>query len=255
MLGASKPLSKFIVLAHQQKDIIAAASVGQAIDDLVDIIKTRIQEKSIEEVAESIVEKVFDTRLNLLEWFVQEEKSLADYHIQMNEVLAHKLQLAPYSVLSETVALVLSLQEKIALPISEALNTEQFNKVRSTIAHNKISYDVVKLFALHPAPQVQCLKQWVNASLYLEFALMLSELVLQEKIKLSEEKIAALIAYLKTIITQYGAYSIFTGFWKPADNDRSHWTNRMLILATTMEFDNNIYYKSSKEELFHLIHN
>src|SRR5690606_10964202 len=112
-------------------------------------------------------------------------------------------------------------------------------------------YDTFKLLSFHPSPQIKFLKNWIDSSLQLEVGLILAQLILTSQVQLSKKRIKSeLIEFLLSAITKFGAYSIFTGFWTPDSNDTSNLTNKMKIFSATLELDNNIYYRTSKEGFF-----
>jgi len=79
---------------------------------------------------------------------------------------------------------------------------------------------------------------------------------LTRQINFSEKRIKSdLIKFLFTTMIRYGAYSIFTGFWNPDENDDSPITNKMKIFSATIELDNKIFYKTNRDGLFNLINN
>ncbi|HFA48942.1 MAG TPA: hypothetical protein ENJ95_07995 [Bacteroidetes bacterium] len=255
MLATREPLGRFIVLAHNEKGIITKSSIEQEIDDLVDIIKVRVQSKKLKAVAESLYERIFEIRFDVIEWSANQNISVSDYLHKINHEIANKLQLAHYSDLAKEAATVLDVHEKIFSPIAEKLTLDNFGQLLDELNNNKPTYETIKLLSIHPAPQIQYLKKWLDTSLDIEFGLILSDLILTGQIEFSKKRINELILFLKDTINRYGAYSIFTGFWQPCSDDVSNLTNKMQILAATIEMDNNIYYKTSKEELFNFVNN
>lgn len=255
MLATREPLGRFIVQAHSEKGLISKPIVMQEIDDLIDLIKIRIQNKSISKIAETFHEKIFELRFDIIEWFADQNKSVSEYLLRINQEIANKLQISPYSDLAASVVLTWEGYEKVFSSITEKLNIDNFEQYCEELSKSKPTYETIKLHAYHPSPQIQYYKKWIDASLDIDFALILSDLILTDKIKLSEDKIIELIQFLKDTTIRYGAYSIFTGAWEPDIDDTSNLTNRIKVLAATIEMDNKIYYKISKEGLYNLIQN
>ena len=100
MIATSEPIGRFIVLAHNKKGVISKSSLDKEIEDLVDIIKIRLQNKSIEAVSESILDKIFELRFDFIEWLATENHSLDEYLEKINEEITQNLQLSVYSDLA-----------------------------------------------------------------------------------------------------------------------------------------------------------
>ena len=117
-------------------------------------------------------------------------------------------------------------------------------------------YQTLKELSRHPSPQIRSLKNWVDASLQLELGIILADLILTEQIQFPKARIESeLIAFLEDTIMQFGAYSIYTGYWKPDSKDVSNSTNSMQILWAKIEADNDGGHLMTKEELYDFLHN
>ena len=259
MIALKEPISRFIVVAHNNKHIVQKSSIEHKIDDLIDIISFRIQNKELETVAESVFEKLFELRFEIFEWFYinnDDKNILTELQEKLNQEIALKIQLSPYSNLAKILASVLDTYSQIINPILDKVDAHVLKDfITDHDEVNKPNYKTIALLQLHPSPQMQYMKRWVDASLKLEFGFLVAELLLTEQIVLSEQKITNLIEFLDTTLIHFGAYSIFTEFWQPTDGNTSNRFNKMEILAATIELDHNIYQKASKDAVYHLIHN
>ncbi len=255
MIVINEPIGRFVAFANLEKDLLHHKSIEHDISNLVDLISIRSKDKSIEVVANSLLENIFNLRFELIEWLANREKDQNDYFTAINNYISVNLQLSPYSNLAETISTVLLAYENIVAPTFKNIpNT--FNEIRENIRKNRPEYDTFKLLSLHPSPQIKYLKKWIDASLQLEVGIILSDLILTNQTQFPKKRIKSeLITFLCDSITKFGAYSIFTGFWKPASDDISDLTNRMKILSATTELDNNLFYKTSQDGLFNLINN
>jgi len=66
-------------------------------------------------------------------------------------------------------------------------------------------------------------------------------MIFDEKINLDQKRIQQeLIPFLNKTIDRFGAYSIFTEFWKPDKDDHSAETYKMQILADTIRMNNGL---------------
>ena len=235
MLAVNESVGRFVALANLEKDILSQQSIEQDVADLVDLITLRIKDNHISKVADGLLESIFKLRFDVLEWLVDNGKKTNDYFEFINERTAANLQLAPYSDLAKTVSYVLLNYEKITSP-----NIENFSKHIKKIRNGeKPEYQTLKELSRHPSPQIRSLKNWVDASLQLELGIILADLILTEQIQFPEARIEPeLIAFLEDTIMQFGAYSIYTGYWKPDSKDVSNSTNSMQILWAKIQSDN-----------------
>ena len=255
MIAINEPIGRFVALANIEKDIFSQKSIEQDVANLVDLITIRIKDKSIDDVANNLLENIFDLRFDLMEWLSNNDKDLNFYLKNLSKHISVNLQLAPYSNLAETISSVLLAYETIVSPIFESLQNS-FEVILRDIQKNRPEYDTFKIFSLHPSPQVRYLKNWIDSSLQLEVGIILADLILTDQIHISKKRIKSeLIEFLYSKITKFGAYSIFTGFWTPDPDDISNLTNRMKILSSTLELDNKSFYKTSKEGFFKIINN
>lgn len=255
MIPINEPIGGFVALANLEKDIFSQKSIKQDIANLVDLITIRSKEKTIEEVANSLLENIFDLRFDLVKWLADNDKDLNSYFEALNKHISVNLQLASFSDLADTISRVLLAYEKIVSPMFENL-PNSFEEIAEDIQKKKPEYDSFKMLSLHPAPQIKYLKNWMDATLQLEVGIILADLILTNQIQFSEKRIKTeLIDFLFSTITKFGAYSIFTGFWAPDSKDVSNLTNRMKILSATIELDNKSFYKISKEGFFNMVNN
>lgn len=142
--------------------------------------------------------------------------------------------------------------EKITSP-----NIENFSQHIKEIQHNeKPEYQTLKALSRHPSPQIRSLKNWIDASLQLEVGIIVAGLILTEQIPFPQERIESeLIDFLEDTIMQFGAYSIYTGYWKPNSDDDSASTNSMQILWAKIEMDNgDPVYQTTKRGIYNLLH-
>ncbi len=251
MIAIKEPVGRLIVLAHNQKNMIAQSHIEESIEDLMDIITIRLLTKSVAVVSESVLEKIFDLRFEVLEWLAAEKATISDFQSVINQAIVHNLTLSEHTELTKMIILVLNSYDKILTSVFKKVGSEHFN---SMIQNGKPSYKAIELISLHPSPPIQYLKKWVDASLKIEFGLIVADLILTKQILFESHRIHELTLFLKDTIVQYGAYSIFTNFWEPDEKDTSKMTHLMEILAATIELDHKMGYKTTQHQFFNLIH-
>jgi len=256
MITIGESFSKIIISENIRKDGTSKAPMERDIDDLIDLIKIRLSDKTIVELADSVLETVFELRLKVVEWFAKNGGDINHYFEEINHLIAKNLNLANYSKLADTVANLLIVHEKIIAPIIEKSTLNGFGDISEIIESDKPSYNTIKLMSLLPSPQAIYLKRWIDASLHLDVALIIADLILIGQIKLSKKRIKdEIIPFLTNTITKYGAYAMFLGLWQAPQDDENPFINKMSILSATIELDNNKYHKTTKNGFFDLVNN
>lgn len=250
MLVTEKPIGRYITYTYQQSNKPQLA-VNQKVDDLIDLVKTRIKEKAIEEVAVELRERIFTLKFGLMKSVAAHESGISAYIAGINQKIDKDMQSVSHRNLAAAISLFLD--EKIFTQNKNKFNTNNLESILKNTKDNTLDYKMLEWFALHPAPKIQSLKKWVDSSLDVEFGLIVADLILRQLIDFPQDSIESLIQFLKTSLTKYGAYSMFTDFWQPDETDDSPLVNRMKILCATIELDHKIYHKTTKKELQELL--
>lgn len=249
MLAINEPIGRFIAVSNLEKPALLPKHIEQDIGELVDLICLRIMRYPIETVVSGLMEYVFNLRIELFVWLAGNNKELNQYFESFGKHISVNTQILPFSRLAQSVSDVLSAYHTIVSPIWEA---KEKLEIKNNAHYGKLQYNMLQFLESHPSPQVRYIKQWVDASLRLELGLIIADLVLTNQVKLPVQKTyRELTVFLINTITRFGAYSIFTGFWAPNDKDTTMLTNRMKILAATIELDNNVNCLATTKEHFH----
>ncbi|MGB0930735.1 MAG: hypothetical protein ACPGVB_08165 [Chitinophagales bacterium] len=238
MLVANQPVGRFIVMVNVKKDLEAKDSIREKSAILIDLMKIRIKHQTIEDVANSLLENIYDLRIEAVKLMMENGGMVKVLFEFINKQTAKKLQLAPYSKLAEAQSKILMAYEKIAAPILKNI-AESLGEVSmlEELKENAPQYKTMKFYS-HISPEMDYVKRCIDASLQFEFGLILSDLVLTEEIDLPLQRVKTeLIDFLYDSITRFGAYSMLCNLWTPKYEDISNLTNRMKILSATVDLD------------------
>ena len=198
MITTRKPIGRLFVLANNQKGIIYKSSIENDIENLIDIIKIRVVENELDAVSENLLSKIFDLRFEVLEWLAINKKDFNEYFEIINKEVAQKCQVEEYSKLFNNIIDVLEIYENIVLPIVAEIG---FNDLINNLLEHKPNYDTIKMLSYLPQSQIKFFKNWIDASLKLEFGLIVSDLVMTKQIKFTKSRInKELIEYLNNTI-------------------------------------------------------
>ena len=234
MFVANQITGDFIVLANRN-NISRYDSISESFNNLIDLARIRVKEKTIEEVANSLLEPLFNLRGQL---YRQEgrKKFINLFQEGVTKELANKIQLSAYSELADTVSKVLMAYGDIAMPIFSSLKKYEEGTNTST---TNIKYSVLKDISAFPLPTFKYFKKWADAFLQFEAGLIIADLVQTGRIRIPKRRIKTeLIEFLYDSITRFGAYAILLKIWKPNEEDMPNLTNRMRILSTAIQFNN-----------------
>jgi|GEM_PF-1279017 len=216
-------------------------SLKNAFDAFINSLSGGIQSKNINNISEELKEMTFELRLDLIIWLAEENISTEKYFDIINEELTEIDHSESHIILHETVRKTLNSFQKIVASIYAKEGVGGFDEAQDVIQNDRLNYNVFRFLESHPHPQFKYLKKWIDESLKFDIALTIAILVIEKEINLNQKRIQhELIPFLNKTIDQYGAYSIFTEFWKPDKDDFSPETYKMQILADTIRMNNSM---------------
>ncbi len=91
MLVAEQPIGRYITYTYQQTDKSQLA-VNQKVDDLIDLIKIRIEGKAIEEVAAEFREKIFTLKFGFMKSAATHESGVSAYINSIDQKIDQDMQ-------------------------------------------------------------------------------------------------------------------------------------------------------------------
>lgn len=253
MLILESPTANFISRFSLDKIGNNESPLQNNIEKLVDLIIARSEDRKIEEVANGLKEDIFNLRFDILEWLVSEGKDKNDYFKALDTHITVNLRLSHFSKLAQAVGNVLLLYRTVALQSFEGISLKEHSY---SIRNEKPTYSTLEMLSGHPNPRTKFIKNWVDSSVHLDIGLILADLILCDRIRLTQEKInQELIPFLDHTIIHFGAYSIFTGYFTPVDYNKNSDINRMYILATTLELNNSKFQKRNLQQIETILNN
>lgn len=240
----SESTGKFMVLANLDKSLSVQPPIYGRIKALVEGLISDTRLFSIEEAINKHILDYFYLRIDLIKWQYKNQFSINEHMEIINQQIAKNMQLNDLSYLAKTSTDALITIEKI-LASAKAIEFEYEETVTSMKfleePNLKPNYESFQIIAEHPNPKFKFLKKFIDESLKIDLAIILSDLILTNYIKnFSPHKIEELSQYIIDTITRYGAYGMFTGFWIPDPEDNSFLINRIEILESKLQLD---YYK------------
>jgi len=238
-LSITQPMTAYMSILRDEK--INNFSSANAFDELVDLISIRIQNKHIDEVAEGLKAKIFDARLDVIHGLSGEKEDIENYLDHINQKISTIQHELHHAELFNTLKDSLFIFQKIINEIFNQKQTDNSKEIQIDLQNNRPTYGTFLFLQSHPHPQTRYFTKFLDASLKLDVGILITEKILSGKINLDQKRIQQeLIPFLNKTIDRFGAYSIFTEFWKPEKDDHSPETYKMQILADTIRMNNGL---------------
>jgi len=162
MVTFNEPIASFVALASLEEEVLSQTSIKYEVSNLVDLIKIRVANRPVAEVAEGLLEETFALRVDILRWLAINGLDLHHFSELLKTYIAENLQLVQYSELSNTISRVLNSYQTIVCPALEHLSGALEGIVKD-INEQGIEYNSFKLMSLHPFPQIRAVKNWLDA--------------------------------------------------------------------------------------------
>ncbi len=244
------PVTAYMSILRDEKS--DNSSLQNAFDELADLITIEIERKNIDEVADQLKAKIFDVRLDIIKRLSEEKNGIEGYLNIINQKIS-AIKYAPYyTELFNTLKEDLAVFQKIIKEIFNHKKTNHTGDFQIDFQNNRPNYSTFLFLQSHPHPQTRYFTKFLDESLKLDIGLIIADMILNKKINLDQKRIQQeLIPFLNKTIDRFGAYSIFTEFWKPEKDDHSPETYKMQILADTIRMNNGIQplYLENEEDL------
>lgn len=253
MLQVKAPISKFIVYAYKDSTLLDNNVLKEKIENLVDLLKFRIEGKGIEDTAKSLQSELFDIRIDLVQHLLKNQDFLKTIQSVIIAEIAkkyyHKGRLKEISI---TVADALDVNLKILSSLGGLIEKHSTDILNTP---TNLSLDDLKNpLVIPPSKEGKIIFNWLDASLNFEIALIAADLVLLNEISLSDKEIKSLTTFLKEVITDFGAYSVLINYWKPDVDDEEQLIRNIKIKAATLELENGMGLLFSNDSIRELIH-
>lgn len=251
----TQPIGKVFTFIQQDKKEESVA-VQNSIDKIIDIIKYRTSiGLNIEDISNSLLDDIFQLRLEILEWSSKQEISFLN---EMNQIIVDEIikntQLKNYDELNKTYVDSLEIYHKVlcSMQLSQTGDSsERISEEISTLLNAHITFTALKkILRIVPQNTGKLFSKFLEESLKLEISFIIADLIITEGIKKPKKLyIKELVSFMLKSIKRYGAYAITFKLWTPENVYENHLINKTSILATTIALDNNLGKKITIDNL------
>src|SRR3989344_6209129 len=138
MLQLQSPFGKFISLSHQDPNFHDDSSLSEKLENFIDLIKYRIQNKGIEQTSQSLQNELFEIRIELISLLFEKPAILKKYEKIIIDEITKKYYITGLNKkLGQTIADTLEVYFKVFSSFS-GIFAEHINKPSNTIPKNEI---------------------------------------------------------------------------------------------------------------------
>ena len=211
-----------ILLIHTYQDIldIHSSVLREKIENFVNLAKCRTEKNGVLDSVVSLKEEMFYIRLEFVKLFNLSN----EYFKNLDNSITKKIWTTysnpfRYKSLNEAIVVCLKTYFKVVTPIISRVGKDFANTGKLFIPENVNYHTLDALVAMYSGDMFLKFKQWLDASLIFDFALILSELILNEELKLKKQQIDILVKLLKSSIEDFGFLSSLFGAWTPDSED------------------------------------
>lgn len=249
------PTGILLVYSYQESLDIYSPVLREKIENFIDLTKYRTEKNGVLDSAVSLKEEIFDIRLEFVKLFNLPN----EYFKNLEDSISKKIWMtysnpSRYKSLNEAIVICLKTYFKIVNPIISKVEKD-FMIANKLFTSENVNYHTIDaLVAMYPGDLFLKFKQWLDASLTFDFALVLSELILNKELKLKKQQIDVLIKLVKSSIEDFGFLSSLFGAWTPDEEDEQQIIRNMKIRLAANHTDvlsSKPYEKQSlKEAIF-----
>lgn len=235
MLQAQAPIDNYIISVYKEPGKLKADNaLTEKVENLVDIIKSRIASKGISYTCISLREELWDLRWEVL----SQQQSLDKIFTEIKNTAIAEISISAYTQDSLEIikAKCLSLYTKILSPIQQAVSTELPVFSTQDFIAGKNAYSSLKLvYSNAPAPPLETVIKWMESSLDFECSLVIASLVLSKDLIIESTAKNEIGKHLRDSIIHMAFYSAIMELWHPEEEDEEQYIRNVKILLADYE--------------------
>jgi hypothetical protein len=235
MIQAQAPIDSYIISVYKQPDKLKADNaLLEKVENLVDIIKSRIISKGIGYTCSSLRDELWDLRWEV----VFQQKNLDKVFSAIKEETLTQISISAYNQdhLEIVKAECLSLYTKLLVPVHQNVS-KQFTTLSSQdFVNAKNAYGSLKLlYSTTPAAELERTLKWIESSLDFECGLIITRLIFSKDLIVDSITKDEIAKHLKESVISMAFYFAIMGMWRPEDDDEDQYVRNVKILLADYE--------------------
>jgi len=225
------PLGKLILLTYQEPEILGDSSLVHDVENLVNLLKFRIQNKGVVSTEETIHDELFSLRLQLLKYLTENTGLLQSMQTKIVQEVGNKLFMkgdhkALGLLMSDTLEIYLGIYGKMMEKVGDDLNN---NDLLNSSQGLPSLQELKNLHNLQPNQELKKVIDWIQSSLIYDFYLIAAELVISGGLSISKAEESVLYDQLKESFVTFGFYTALMGLWHPDSEDENQLVRNIKI--------------------------
>lgn len=228
MITSKTPVGEMINFLYKNDGFYKEKPLFKEITTLVDSIIIKSKENGVNEALKSSTDDLFKLRLEIINDTNLSQDIIDDLNILIQERIEFQFSHnTNYKALEFAFVSALDVYGKISLNRKDFSSEDFFNSIKNIPQLNYTNF--ISLLKSLPGKESKLILSYLNSSISLDYALIVSELVFDDKLNLKKSEIDNLISILKNSIEDYAVFSYRFGFWSPSDEDESQWIRNIKI--------------------------
>ncbi|RFC54869.1 hypothetical protein [Brumimicrobium aurantiacum] len=246
MVTTKAPIGEVINFLYKNDGLYKDEPLLRKIRNLVDLIILRTEKDGVEKTLGSLEDDLFKLRLDI----INESQLLQDITKNINDTIQDRVigqfdKTTNQKKLELAFVKSLKIYGEITENILDKIPNNSFSSIKNFPQLNYKSF--IDLLQSLPGKESQFIISYLKSSITLDFALIVAELIFDNKLKLKKSEVENLVLTLKNSIEEYAVFSNKFGLWNPSDDDESQWIRNIKIRISLFESKNNSDNLSSDE--------
>lgn len=239
MIRTEIPIGEVINFLHENNDFQNIDHIKKRIDNIVDLITLRSNKIGLHETLVSVQDELFKLRFEIM----SKSSVFVEIIKKTNHLVQEKLK---HQINRDTNFKDLELAYIRSMDIYRIISKSIVSNLTNNDSSFSISenlpdlnyFEYIALLNNLPTKDAKRIVAYLQASITLDFALIATELVFDEELKLSKKNREELYLMLKNSTEEYAILSNQLGFWKPKEDDEAQWIRNIKIRISLLNSTN-----------------
>lgn len=234
MITTETPIGEVINFLYKNDSFYEEKPLFKEIRNLVDLIIIRSKKDGVAKTFKYLESDLFKLRLDILNESNLFQDIIGDLNNSIQERIKFQFKKTTnHKNLELAFVNSISIYGEISSNLIELLPEKSFNSFKHL---PQLNYeDFTDLLRSLPGKESKLILSYLNSSISLDYALIVSELIFDDKLRLKKSEIENLILILKNSIEEYAVFSYRFGFWSPSNEDESQWIRNIKIRISLFE--------------------
>lgn len=252
------PVGKFIFLTSHDPNVLADdTALSTSLSALIFKIKDCIAKNGLVAAQQKTEDDLFSIRFDILEFFKTNPGILKSFEAGIVSEIGKKYFTPGVfkelgKVVSDTLGVYLSMFSNL-----DATTAGNIGDVAAIPLHVRTGLSINMLRhvnLLQPNPELATVIEWFSASLKYDFYLLAADFIINNEIIVDAADTQLLPSLLRRSIIDFGAYTVLSGLWQPAEDDENQYVRNIKIKAAAHRMEKGMGTHLSLQDVNDLLH-